>query len=237
MRFQSVLKTMVHETKTDPRFSNMKNSFENCKMPRHLTLEEFLTELPKLIKRQKARSKKSKSTNNQEKMRKRSLSEGDEISDLFSQLVFEKDEWERFALSDSSRNYSRNLIATDNETYTLLLLCWNPGKSSPIHDHPCDGCWMRVCEGEVMEARYAKDENTDSLRRTSDNVYHEGEEVYISDYIGYHKIGNPSPSQPAVTLHLYCPPFQRCKIWLDPEHFSKPTVSSVCFYSEFGMLS
>jgi hypothetical protein len=32
------------------------------------------------------------------------------------------------------------LIATDDETFTLLLLCWNPSKESPIHDHP----WVRL---------------------------------------------------------------------------------------------
>lgn len=34
---------------------------------------------------------------------------------------------------------------TIHKTFTLLLLCWNPGKESPIHDHPCDGC---VCQHE-----------------------------------------------------------------------------------------
>jgi hypothetical protein len=48
---------------------------------------------------------------------------------------------------------ARNLIATDNETFTLMLLCWTPGKESPIHDHPCEGCWMRVVQGCVREVQ------------------------------------------------------------------------------------
>jgi cysteine dioxygenase len=46
------------------------------------------------------------------------------------------------------------LIATDGATFSLMLLCWNPGKFSPIHDHPSDGCWLRVLEGAVQEVRY-----------------------------------------------------------------------------------
>ncbi|KAL7535306.1 hypothetical protein ACHAXR_008454 [Thalassiosira sp. AJA248-18] len=72
------------------------------------------------------------------------------------------------------KNYTRNLIATDNETFTLLLLCWNPGKCSPIHDHPCDGCWLRVCQGQIQETRYEINTETDNLDVTSDEVF-EGE--------------------------------------------------------------
>ena len=42
---------------------------------------------------------------------------------------------------DASKNYTRNLIATDDETFTLMLLCWNADKESPIHDH------VSVCYG------------------------------------------------------------------------------------------
>lgn len=83
--------------------------------------------------------------------------------------------WRRYALFDSTRHYTRNLIATDNKTFTLLLLCWNPGRESPIHDHPCDGCWLKVLEGSVRECRYVEDnvagENQSQLRCISDDVF------------------------------------------------------------------
>ena len=50
-----------------------------------------------------------------------------------------QEEWEPYAFWDADKLYTRNLVSTDGESYTLLLLCWNPGKESPIHDHPCDG--------------------------------------------------------------------------------------------------
>jgi len=157
------------------------------------------------------------------------------------QVVLSEEDWKRYALFDPTKNYTRNLISTDDSTYTLIMLCWNPGKESPIHDHPCDGCWMQVCQGSVRECRYekvnektVKDVMNDRLWCNSRHTYHEGQLAYIDDFMGYHKVGNPSETVPAVTLHLYCPPFDKCKIWLDPDHASKPSVSHVCYHSQFG---
>lgn len=76
-----------------------------------------------------------------------------------SRLHLDPEELTRYTHLDDSKNYTRNLVATDNTHYTLMLLCWNPGKSSPIHDHPCDGCWMQVLEGQVRECRYERTKN------------------------------------------------------------------------------
>ena len=73
-----------------------------------------------------------------------------------SRLHLDPEELTRYTHLDDSKHYTRNLVATDNTNYTLLLLCWNPGKSSPIHDHPCDGCWMQVLKGQVRECRYER---------------------------------------------------------------------------------
>lgn len=38
-------------------------------------------------------------------------------------------EWKQYALLDESHSYTRNLVATDNQHFTLMLLCWNPAKA------------------------------------------------------------------------------------------------------------
>jgi len=193
--------------------------YHDSSLDHELTLEEFCIELPKTIRMQGEKSK----------------DDHDMIAELFRRLSLDKDEWDRFAFFDPLKNYTRNLIATDNETYTLLLLCWTPNRESPIHDHPCDGCWLRVCEGVVRETRYVQDENEDVLKCVEESNFEEGQQAYIEDSMGYHKIGNPSIHKPAVTLHLYSPPFQKCKIWLDPCKASNPSVSCFCMYSEYGI--
>ena len=132
-----------------------------------------------------------------------------------------------------NKNYTRNLVATDYKTYTLMLLCWTPGRESPIHDHPCDGCWFRVCKGEVNEMRYKRDKN--SLTCFYDQTYTKGQQSYIEDSMGLHKVCNPSCADTAVTLHLYCPPFQKCKIWMDSSEASNCSTSRACLYSQYGV--
>ena len=153
----------------------------------------------------------------------------------FRRVRFDKQDWEAYAHFDASRHYTRNLIATDHVSYTLLLLCWNPGQESPIHDHPCDGCWMEVLQGQIQECRYrtsVKGKGT-KLECTQDKTFDEGGIVFIEDSQGLHKVGNPG-TRPAVTMHLYSPPFQSCKIWLDET--KQPSKSSICHYSEYGRL-
>jgi len=114
---------------------------------------------------------------------------------------------ERYAYFDSYKQYTRNLVATDNESYTLLLLCWNPQKESKVHDHPCDGCYVRVVQGQVRECRYrlvqsdegGTDEKEggegDTLRLvcTQDQVFGAGDGIcFIEDSQGYHKVGDAS---------------------------------------------
>jgi cysteine dioxygenase len=124
--------------------------------------------------------------------------------------------------------YTRNLIATDHKNYTLLLLCWNAGQESPVHDHPCDGCWLQVLQGDIREVRYDR-----QLQCVSDETFREGALSYITDSDGYHKVGNPS-KLPSVSLHLYAPPFQKCLCWRteDPEQSSESECSN---FSEYGV--
>jgi predicted metal-dependent enzyme (double-stranded beta helix superfamily) len=105
----------------------------------------------------------------------------------------DNDWWRQYAHFDASRHYTRNLVATDGTTFTLLLLCWNPGRESPIHNHPCKGCWMRVAEGCVQEQRYVENEkfaNADSilddesrLRRISSVTYHGKSVLFLSSLV------------------------------------------------------
>ena len=160
------------------------------------------------------------------------------ITTLCSRVKLSTEELATFAKFDFSRGYTRNLIATDNKCYTLLMLCWTPGKYSPIHDHPCDGCWMKVLQGQIHEIRYRVDPITgsncgDTLTCSQETICNEGEVLYMEDSMGLHKVGNPLETVPAISLHLYCPPFQKCKIWLN-ESYTQPCVTTISHFSEYG---
>jgi hypothetical protein len=91
-----------------------------------IALAEFVDALPRILHSQ----------NNEQGACLRRGAEDDPVSLLFRRLDLSRGEWRKYALFDPMKNYTRNLIATDDETFTLLLLCWNPSKESPIHDHP-----------------------------------------------------------------------------------------------------
>ncbi|CCG84032.1 protein of unknown function [Taphrina deformans PYCC 5710] len=138
-------------------------------------------------------------------------------------------EWERFALGDSSRAYTRNLVDECNGNANLLVLVWNPTKSSPVHCHSNAHCLMKVLSGTLKETLYdwpsgakpiePKPATREDLapRRPSEleqrmevkreTLLGRDDVTYISDALGLHRVGNPSETEVAVSLHLYTPPW------------------------------
>jgi cysteine dioxygenase len=125
---------------------------------------------------------------------------------------------------DKSKNYTRNLISTDNKTYTLLLLCWNTNKYSPIHDHPENGCWVKIISGSINEIKYKCKNN--KLIEISNDTINSGV-TYIDNSIGLHKVGNPDNNIKAITLHLYSPSYNNCKIWFDTNNYNNYSISNI----------
>ena len=58
----------------------------------------------------------------------------------------------------------------------------------------------------------------------------------MSDDIGLHKINNPNKEYGAVSMHLYCPPFQSCKVWATEgvNQLSQAEVANVGYFSVYG---
>ncbi|KAJ6641342.1 Cysteine dioxygenase type 1 [Pseudolycoriella hygida] len=163
-------------------------------------------------------------------------------------------EWKKFAKFDRYR-YTRNLVDAGNGKFNLMILCWGEGHGSAIHDHADSHCFMKILRGELQEVRYAWPTNgaTTEQLPTGDigsNDEHmteyDGEELqeisrstvetdsvcYINDTLGLHRVENPSHSESAVSLHLYCPPFNACSIF--NKKTGKRTSCNVTFWSKFG---
>lgn len=54
----------------------------------------------------------------------------------------------------------------------------------------------------------------------------------LVDNLGLHRVENISHSEGAVSLHLYCPPYDACSIF--HQKTGKETKCKVEFYSKFG---
>lgn len=135
--------------------------------------------------------------------------------------------WSQFALGDPSRAYTRNLIDDVNGNANLLILVWNPGKSSPAHCHSNAHCLMKVLSGTLEETLYSWPEGASPMqpreateadiapRKPSHerqmtvlrkSILGRDEVTYINDSLGVHRIGNMT-DQVAISLHLYTPPW------------------------------
>ncbi|ODQ63747.1 cysteine dioxygenase type I [Nadsonia fulvescens var. elongata DSM 6958] len=149
----------------------------------------------------------------------------DSLINLMREYTSQIAEWAPFALSDPSRNYTRNGIDEVNAKANLLILVWNPGKGSMVHDHANAHCIMKVLQGELVEELYEWPEGTNGhdvaslpLHMKKQTNLPLDQVAYISDKIGLHRIRNPSPDKIAVSLHLYTPPWAAkfgCRIFDD----------------------
>lgn len=142
------------------------------------------------------------------------------IEEILRNTHLNEKEIQKYVFIDGDVPYTRNLVFSDGENFTLILMCWNPQKESKIHDHPCDGCFVKTLRGGVKESRYHAEDIMENgavkkvLKFDWEYVTSENEVTYMDNYLGYHKIGCASPDTVAMTLHLYTPPFKSCKVSL-----------------------
>lgn len=127
-------------------------------------------------------------------------------------------------------SYTRNCIF-ENEKFELILICWEAGQSTPIHDHGGEECWVKVLEGEFKETifklnTYGKLVNVKTIVSKKDDV------TFMIDFMGFHRLENAF-SQRSISLHLYAKPIRDCQIFDEdsnkfvPKKMTYDTVSEI----------
>ncbi|CDK26987.1 unnamed protein product [Kuraishia capsulata CBS 1993] len=152
---------------------------------------------------------------------------------LMESYTSEESDWEKYAYHDSSRSYTRNGVENFGHNANLLLLVWEPGKGSLVHDHAAAHCVMKVLKGHLQEYLFS----SETLKLESKRDLGPDSVAYITDELGYHKMVNES-SELAVSLHLYTPPYAKlngCNI-IDEVNGSKVKVNMSRLHSYKGVL-
>ncbi|RWS16804.1 cysteine dioxygenase type 1-like protein [Dinothrombium tinctorium] len=149
-------------------------------------------------------------------------------------------DWRKYAHFDRHR-YTRNLVDEGNGRYNLMLLAWSEGQGSSIHDHSNAHCFMKVLAGSLREIRYDwpkeehnlfGDDGVKEMKMQRETTLNTNDVAYINDSIGLHRVENESHTQPAVSLHLYIPPFNSCRTFDQRTgHCNKVTFT---FHSKYG---
>jgi cysteine dioxygenase len=121
----------------------------------------------------------------------------DKVGDVLKE--YNDDDWKNYVKIDNNR-YCKNKIF-ENEYFEIFIISWNKNQNAPIHDHSCNGCWLKVLQGELYENIY----EVDSLTLYKSNIIKKNDISFMKNNIGYHSITNNSDDI-AITIHIYNPP-------------------------------
>lgn len=112
--------------------------------------------------------------------------------------------------------YTRNLVFRDAR-FELLLNCWDAGCASPVHDHGSSLCGLSIQAGtfELEDYRLLEGGKAPGVARL--DAPRRVDDVRP----GYLDVRNPETSVhrvravkgPAVSLHLYATPIDRCLVY------------------------
>jgi cysteine dioxygenase len=158
----------------------------------------------------------------------------DQIYALMRSYKSNPAEWRKYAVFDRNK-YTRNLVNAGNGKFNLMILCWGEGHGSSIHDHADSHCFMKMLDGKLTELRYdwpTENEETEELKPAAKAILDLNEVCYINDSLGLHRVENSSHTDPAVSLHLYCPPFDSCSMF--DQRTGHRTKCPVTFWTKYG---
>lgn len=158
-------------------------------------------------------------------------------------------DWRQYAKFDRYK-YTRNLVDEGNGAFNIMILCWGPGHASAIHDHADSHCFMKMLKGTLEEVRfdwpkskapaYLKKHQESDAEKHHDKALEEvrrtplriNDVCYINDTLGLHRMENQSHVDGAISLHLYCPPFNTCTIF--DGRTGRDNKVKVHFHSKYG---
>jgi len=129
---------------------------------------------------------------------------------------------ERFA-DFRPNKYTRNL-AYRCAKFEVLILCWDVGQTSRIHNHWDQQCWMAAPVGRLQVVNYRVVEGTGGaghckLARADDFWMTPGNPGYVDPAKPIHTVGNPiETGVPAMSIHVYSLPYDRCVIYSLGDH-------------------
>jgi cysteine dioxygenase len=113
------------------------------------------------------------------------------------------------------QNYTRNLVYRDDR-FELMVICWDRGVASRVHNHWDQRCWMTVPVGRLKGQNFAVesiDEASGHCRLRETDTFELSEclaaKVELEEPV--HQILNLAEfDERAVSIHIYSKPYDRC---------------------------
>jgi cysteine dioxygenase len=130
------------------------------------------------------------------------------VSEYISQYKFSAKELNNYCLY-KEKKYARHLVHKEKD-FEILIVCWKPEQGAPIHGHESEKCWMRIESGALQICNYKLD-SINPLELTMISLT-KGEVGYLDGPAEIHSVENVY-NEPAISLHVYAKPFDKCDIY------------------------
>jgi len=131
-----------------------------------------------------------------------------EVSSFLQNLNLNENELKYYSFYKENF-YTRNLIHKDSD-FELLVICWPPNTSSPIHGHEGEKCWARVQEGQLQICNYEEISSDPlKLKMIQELSCSPG---FLDGPADIHSVENLSDKF-AISLHVYAKPYDVCNIY------------------------
>ena len=102
-----------------------------------------------------------------------------------------------YHINFSQIKYTRTILYV-NDVIEIILICWEKGQKSKIHDHPNRGCLLKVLDGSLTENNY------------NENIKFFHSKILCKNDIGFKEsdkiLHSICANEKTVSLHIYAPP-------------------------------
>ena len=131
-----------------------------------------------------------------------------EVSSFLQNLNLNENELENYSFHKENF-YTRNLIHKDSD-FELMVICWPPNTTAPIHGHEGEKCWARVQEGQLQICNFEEISSDPlELKMIQELSCSPG---FLDGPADIHSVENLS-NKFAISLHVYAKPYDACNIY------------------------
>ncbi len=110
----------------------------------------------------------------------------------------------------NSRHYTRTCVH-GNDAFELMVICYEPGQRTSVHDYDSQTAWIHAVMGTVVEERFELLPDG-SLRCDAELHLYPGRVDRLTNGSAIHRFTNPGPER-AVTLNLYARPLRKWRVY------------------------
>jgi cysteine dioxygenase len=132
------------------------------------------------------------------------------LQEVLNRIIITDEEIKPHALF-SQRRYARNLVYKDRH-FEVMIMCWNAGQRSSIHDHAGSLGGIKILQGELTECLFGRAAN--GMIKSLTSADYKIDDTRVEETSLIHQISNlQADDTRTVSIHIYIPPLLRMRVY------------------------